>query len=101
MCGEEPMVVSGGSRAIATPSSVHRLPCKTASGRRAYLLVRTPYRSSQRGFAVVDCIGRYRSRGPHCLSGATTDQSGECLWLRDTPYLQNRSPPPALITFAP
>jgi hypothetical protein len=66
-------------------SSVHRLPCEAASGRRACLLVRAPHRSSQCGFAAVDCVIRCRGRGAHRLSGATTDQSGEGIWLRDTP----------------
>jgi len=66
-------------------STVHRLPCETASGWRAYLLVRASHRSSQRGFATVDCVGRCRGRGAHCLSGATTDQSGEGISLTVAP----------------
>jgi hypothetical protein len=66
-------------------SSVHDLPCETASDRRAYLLVRAPHRSSQCGLAAVDYISRYKGRGAHCLSGATADQSGEGIWLRATP----------------
>jgi len=73
---------------------VDHLSRETASGRRAYLLVRAPHRSSQCSFAVV--IGRCRGRGTHCLSGAATDQSGEGMQLRGAPYLTFRTPPGAI-----
>ena len=38
-------------------SALHRLPCKTASHRRAYLLGCTPHRSTQCGGAPMDYIG--------------------------------------------
>jgi hypothetical protein len=52
-------------------------------------LVRAPYRSSECRFAAVDCIIRYRGRRAHSLSRATAHQSGEGVWLRDTPCFQN------------
>jgi hypothetical protein len=44
-----------------------------------------PHRSSQRGFAAVDCIARYGGRGAHGVSRATTNRPGEGIWLRDQP----------------
>jgi hypothetical protein len=62
-------------------SPVHDMPCETASDGRASLLVRTPHRSPQRVIAPMDDIGRSKSRGAHCLSGATIHQSGDGIWL--------------------
>lgn len=73
-------------------SSVHRLPCETASDRRAQLLVCAPHRSCQCGFAAVDHIGRFKGRGAYCLSGATTNRSDEGL-LRAAP-----APPEQILT---
>jgi len=58
-------------------STVHDMPCETASDGRAYVLVRTPYRSPQRVIAPMDHIRRSTGRGAHCLSGATTRQFGD------------------------
>ena len=74
-------------------SVVHSLPCETTSDRRAFLLVTTPHRSSQRGIAVVDCIGRCKGRGAHCVSRAPRHQSGEGIWLKAALYLTSRTDP--------
>ena len=66
-------------------SAVPRLPYKAVSDRRTDLLVSTPHRSSQRGFAAVDCVSRYRGRGAHGVSRATTNRPGEGIWLRNQP----------------
>ena len=47
----------------------------------------------------MDHVVRYSGWGAHCLSGATADRSGEGIWLRATPYSQNRFSLPALIKF--
>jgi hypothetical protein len=58
-------------------STVHDMPRGTASARRAFVLVRAPHRSRKRVIAPMDYLGRSKGRGTHCLSGATTHQSGE------------------------
>ena len=70
-------------------SAVRRLPRKAASDRRTDLLVSTPHRSSQRGFAAVVCIGRYGGRGAHGVSRATANRPGEGIWLSSA-YLTSR-----------
>ena len=60
-------------------TAVLRLSHKTASDWRAYLLVRTPHRSSQCGFAAMDGVVRHSGRAAHYLSGTPTDRSLESL----------------------
>jgi hypothetical protein len=54
MCVPEAMAVQDKAGRSLRRSSVRRLSCETASGWRAYLLVRAAHRSGKRSFAVVD-----------------------------------------------
>ena len=41
------------------------------------------YNAAKGGVAAVDRIGRYQGRRERCVSRATTDRSGESIWLTD------------------
>ena len=90
MCVPAPTVAWDKAGRPLRRSAMCHLPCETASDRRAFLLVTTPHRSSQRGIAVVDCIGRCKGRGAHCVSRAPKHQCGEGIWLKAALYLTSR-----------
>ena len=96
MCGPGPGWFRGeASRPLRRPV-VRCLPCKTASDRRASLLVCAPDRSSQCGAAAMDNIDRHKGWRAHCVSGASTNRSVKAIWLRDrTSALERIGPAPA------